>query len=99
MSSEFFLLLDVFHDTYLCMKKTVEIPDSLLKEARKLASRERTPLKALAVESMQKVIAERKRRGGFKLGKATFKGKGLQPHMAGAPWDRIRDMAFERRGA
>jgi mRNA-degrading endonuclease RelE of RelBE toxin-antitoxin system len=81
------------------MKTTVEIPDSILKEARKLASREGTTLKALVVESLQKVITDRKSRGAFKLRKATFKGKGLQPHMAGAPWDRIRDMAYEGRGA
>jgi len=81
------------------MKTTVEIPDSVLKEARKLASREGTTVKALVVESLQKVIAERKSRGKFKLRKATFKGKGLQPHMSDAPWDRIRDMAYEGRGA
>ncbi len=68
------------------MKTTVEIPDSILKEARELASQEGTTVKALVVESLQKVIAERKSRGEFKLRKATFKGKGLQPDVAGAPW-------------
>ena len=81
------------------MKTIVEIPDSILKEARKLASRERTTLKALVVEGLQKVIAEREGRGEFKLRKATFKGKGFHPNMAGAPWDRIRHMAYEGRGA
>jgi len=76
------------------MKTTVEIPDSIFKEARKLAFREGTTVKALVVESLQKVIAERKSRGAFKLRKATFKGKGLQPSMAGAPWDRFRDLAY-----
>jgi hypothetical protein len=81
------------------MKTTIEIPDSILKEARKLASREGTTVKALVVESLQKVIAERKRAGTFKLRKATFKGKGLQSHLDGSSWERIRDLAYEGRGA
>lgn len=81
------------------MKTTIEIPDSILKEARKLASREGTTVKALVVERVQKVISERKRPGTFKLRKATFKGKGLQPHLDGASWERIRDLAYEGRGA
>ena len=81
------------------MKTTIEIPDSILKEARKLASREGTSVKALVVESLQKVISERKRPGNFKLRKETFKGKGLQPHLDGASWERIRDLAYEGRGA
>jgi mRNA-degrading endonuclease RelE of RelBE toxin-antitoxin system len=81
------------------MKTTIEIPDSILKEARKLASREGTTVKALVVESLEKVIAERKRPRIFKLRKATFKGKGLQPHLDGASWERMRGMAYEGRGA
>lgn len=81
------------------MKTTIEIPDSILKEARKLASREGTTVKALVVESLQKVIAERKRPTVFKLRKASFKGKGLQSHLKDATWERIRDLAYEGRGA
>jgi hypothetical protein len=81
------------------MKTTIEIPDSLLKEARKLASREGTSVKALVVEGLQKTISERKRPGTFKLRKATFKGKGLRADLQGASWERIRDAAYEGRGA
>jgi hypothetical protein len=80
------------------MKTTVEIPDSILKEARKLASREGTTVKALVVESLQKLIAERKRAGVFKLRRATFKGKELQPNLDDSSWERIRDLAYEERG-
>ena len=80
------------------MKTTVEIPDALLEEARKLASREGTTVRALVEEGLRRVIAERERRGAFRLRKATFKGDGLQPHVAGSPWERIRDMAYEGRG-
>ena len=80
------------------MKITVQIPDSLFEEARKLAHRERTTLKALIQDGLRRVIAERKRRGRFKLRKATFKGTGLQPQLAGASWEKIRELSYEGRG-
>lgn len=80
------------------MKTTVEIPDSLMREARKLASRQRTTLRVLIVEGLRRVLTERRSPADFKLRKATFKGNGLQPELAGAPWERLRDMAYEGRG-
>jgi hypothetical protein len=79
------------------MKTTVDIPDSLLDQARKLAAREGTTLRALIEQGLRQIIAGRKRNGAFRLRKATFKGDGLQPEAMGAPWDRIRDMAYEGR--
>jgi transcription-repair coupling factor (superfamily II helicase) len=32
------------------------------------------------------------------LRRASFKGKGLQPQVAGAGWDRLREMAYEDHG-
>ncbi len=81
------------------MKTTIQIPDSLLKEARKLANEENTTLKSLMEEGLRRIVSERKRRGKFKLRKATFRGKGLQSHLEGATWDRIRDLSYEGRGA
>ncbi len=80
------------------MKTTIQIPDSLLKEARKLANEKHTTLKALIEEGLRRILSERKRRGRFKLRKVTFRGKGLQPHLEGATWDRIRDLSYEGRG-
>lgn len=80
------------------MKTTVDIPDSLLGAARKLASREGTTVRALIVEGLRRIISERKRASAFRLRRATFKGDGLQPGVAGAPWERIRDIAYEGRG-
>jgi Bacterial antitoxin of type II TA system, VapB len=80
------------------MKTTIQIPDSLFEEARKLAHQERTTLKALVEEGLRRIISERKQRGGFRLRKATFKGNGLQPHLAGASWDQIRERSYEGRG-
>jgi hypothetical protein len=80
------------------MKTTVEIPDSLLEEARKLASREGTTVRALVEEGLRRIVAERKQAPVFRLRKASFKGGGLQPQAEGASWERIRDMAYEGRG-
>lgn len=80
------------------MKTTVEIPDTLLEEARKLATRQDTTLRVLIIEGLRRVVAERKRTGTFRLRKATFRGTGLQPDVAGASWERIREMAYEKRG-
>ena len=81
------------------MKTTVEIPDSLLDDARKVAAREGSTVRALVEEGLRKVLADRRQRSGaFRLRKATFGGSGLQPGVAGASWDRIREMAYEGRG-
>ena len=72
---------------------------SLLKEARKLAAKEGTSVKALVEEGLRRIIAERSCAGQFNLRRATFKGKGLKPSVADASWEKIRDMAYEGRGA
>jgi hypothetical protein len=81
------------------MKTTIQIPDSLLKEAKKLANEKHTTLKAVIEEGLRRVLSDRnKSRGRFQLRNATFKGHGLQPHLAGAGWNQIRDMSYEGRG-
>ncbi len=82
------------------MKTTIHIADSLFEEARKVARRERTTLKALVDEGLRKVVAERQDRmpGAFKLRRGSFKGGGLQPRLAGATWDQILAIGYEERG-
>jgi hypothetical protein len=82
------------------MKTTIQIADSIFREARQVARQERTTFRALVEEGLHRVISERRRRQkqGFRLRKATFKGKGLQPHLAGATWDQILDISYEGRG-
>ena len=80
------------------MKTTIQISDSLFEEARKLAHRERTTLKALVEQGLRRIISERKRRNGFRLRKVTFHGQGMQPPLAGASWEHIRELSYEGRG-
>lgn len=81
------------------MKTTIEISDSLFEEARRVAHRERTTMKALVEEGLRQILAGHAAgHGGFRLRKATFKGKGLQPGLDEATWDAIRDKSYEGRG-
>jgi CRISPR/Cas system-associated protein Csm6 len=88
---------DGFRDTYRNMKTTVNISDSLLDEARALAAQERTTVTALIEEGLRKTLRDRKRKGRFRLRKASFKGKGLNPDLADASWEKIRKLAYEER--
>ena len=81
------------------MKTIVEIPNPLLAEARDLASREQTTIKALIEEGLRRVVEDRKRNRPFKLRKASFRGKGLHPQVGDGSWSKIRDLSYEGRGA
>lgn len=81
------------------MKTTINIADNIFREARQLARQEGTTFRVLVEEGLRRVVRERRgRKQGFRLRKATFKGKGLQPHLAGATWDQILDISYEGRG-
>lgn len=80
------------------MKTTLDISDPLLREARKIAARDRTTLRALVEQGLRQIIAERKAARPFRLRKVTFKGQGMAPELREADWDKIRDLAYEGRG-
>ncbi|MSO77939.1 MAG: DUF2191 domain-containing protein [Alphaproteobacteria bacterium] len=80
------------------MKTTIDIGDALLEAARQLADREGTTVKALVEAGLRRVIDEEARREPFKLRRASFKGKGLQPDAEGLGWERLRALAYEGRG-
>ena len=80
------------------MKTTVYIPDTILDEARKIAAREQTTVKALIEEGLRRAIAERNQKKKFRLRKATFQGDGLQPQVADSSWEKIREISYEGRG-
>jgi len=80
------------------MKITIELPDSLWNEAKKLAAKEATTVRAFVEQGLRRIVAERKSRGVFRLRKASFKGKGLQPGVEDATWERIRESIYKGRG-
>jgi Arc/MetJ family transcription regulator len=81
------------------MKTTIEISDSLLAEAKKLAASEGTTVREFVEQGLRRIVAERKSRGRFRLRKASFKGQGLQPGVEDATWERLRDIIYQGRGA
>jgi Arc/MetJ family transcription regulator len=81
------------------MKTTVEITDALLDEAKRIAAREDTSLRALIEDGLRQVVAERKRGSNFHLRRATFKGNGLHPGVEAGGWELIRDLSYKGRGA
>ena len=80
------------------MKTTLDISDPLLREARKLAARERTTLRALVEQGLRRVVAEKRRQPAFRLRKASFRGRGLRPELKDVGWERLRELAYEDRG-
>jgi hypothetical protein len=81
------------------MKTTVEISDPLLREVRKLAASQGVTLRTLVERGLHRVVADTRTSTPFKLRRASFKGKGLQPEFRDAAWDRLRDAAYQDRGA
>ena len=70
----------------------------ILNEAKRLAAKEGTTVRAYVEQGLRRIIAERKSSGQFRLRKATFKGKGLQPGVRDATWERIRETIYQGRG-
>jgi hypothetical protein len=78
------------------MKTTVEISDPLLQEAREVAARENTTLRALIESGLREVLDRRKRSTRFRLRDASVKGTGLRPEFRDANWARIREESYKR---
>lgn len=80
------------------MKTTIDISDSLAREARALAAREKTTLRALVEAGLREVLKRHRRAAEFRLRSASFGGRGLQPPFAGGDWEKMREAAYEGRG-
>jgi hypothetical protein len=80
------------------MKTTLDISDPLLRDARKIAAREGTTLRALVEQGLRHVVTKRKKSAPFRLRKASVGGRGLRPELREAGWERIRDLIYEGRG-
>jgi hypothetical protein len=82
------------------MKTTIELSDAALDEARRVARREGTSLRALIEEGLRRVLADRRtRRAGFRLRDVSFSGEGLSPELADQSWPAIRDTIYRERGS
>ena len=80
------------------MKTTIDIADPVLREARTLAAKEGTTLRALVEQGLRHVIAEQKHRKPYRFRRVTTGGEGLSPEFEEGGWERIRDLIYEGRG-
>jgi hypothetical protein len=81
------------------MKTTIDISPSILEASRELAARQGVTLKMLVEQGLRHVLSSEKREAPFKLRDASVSGNGLQVDLQGSSWERLRDMAYEGRGA
>ena len=81
------------------MKTTVELPDGLLKEAKRIARREGTTLRALIEQGLRHSLEEHLRPSAFEVRDGSVSGQGLNPELAGAPWDALRDLVYRGHGS
>ncbi len=80
------------------MKTTIDLPDTLLEEARRVAAERATTVRALVESGLRKELRERSRKSSFALRDASFKGRGLRPEVENASWENLRDLAYGSRG-
>jgi len=81
------------------MKTTVHIPDALLAEAQALAAKEKTTLKALIAEGLQKVVREHKAAKPFKLKDCSFPPVDqVDEKVAPKAWNEIVSLVYGDRG-
>ena len=81
------------------MRTTLELPDPLFRQAKKLARERRIPFRALVAEALRRIIAEQPPRRSFQLDDRSTGRGGLVEGLTWTDWERIRDLAYEGHGA
>jgi hypothetical protein len=81
------------------MKITIDISDTLMREATKVAQGEGVTLAALVERGLRRLIAETGQRPPFKLRRASFGGSGLQHERRDASAEAILDLSYKGRGS
>jgi hypothetical protein len=82
------------------MKTTIELSDAALQEARRVAAKEGTSVRALIEEGLRRVLADRRRRrAAFTLRDVSFRGEGLSPEFEGESLPAVCDAIYRERGA
>ena len=81
------------------MRTTLELPDPLFREAKRLAEARGVPFRAVVEEGLRLLLKEgKKEEGRFRLRDRSFKGDGLVDGLDHSDWSQIRALAYEGRG-
>ena len=81
------------------MKITIELPDALIEQVRRVAHGEGATLRAFVEEGLQRSLSARRRGTRRQLDFPSYGGNGLTDEFQSAPWSRIRDEAYHGHGA
>jgi hypothetical protein len=81
------------------MKTTIELPDTLIEQARRVAQREGSTLRALVEEGLQRSLEARRQAARHPLDFPSYGGNGLTDEFQNAPWGRLRDEIYREQGA
>jgi hypothetical protein len=80
------------------MKTTIDLAEPLLHDARELAHRERTTLRALMEEALSRLLAERARSRLYTLEDHSFPPAGSGEGAQTTSWEETRSLIYEGRG-
>jgi hypothetical protein len=81
------------------MKTTIEIPDPLFEQAKRVAAHEGTTLRELVETGLRRELKLRRKDPNFVLRDVRVGGGGIQPEYQDVPWDKLRDAIYEGQGA
>lgn len=81
------------------VRTTVDISSDLLRQAKAVASRERTTLSSLLEEGLLWALSKRRQRQKFELRNASVGGKGVRPGIDDTDWSSLSSKIYEGRGS
>lgn len=81
------------------MKTTIELPDELIKQARRVARQEGASLRALVEEGLQRSLEARRQAVRRQFDFPSYGGSGLTDEFQSARWGQIRDEIYREHGA
>ena len=80
------------------MKTTIEIPDTLMEDAKEVAAARGTTLKELVATGLHAVVHDARNPTRVAYRRHTVAGNGLQPGVSAGNWETIRSLAYEGHG-
>ena len=81
------------------MKTTIEIPDDLIRQVRRVVQQEGTSLRALVEEGLQRSLEARRQVVRRPLDFPIYGGSGRTHEFQDASWSRVRAEVYRERGA
>jgi hypothetical protein len=81
------------------MKTTIDLPDELMDQARRVARQEGSTLRALVEEGLQRSLRARQQASHRQFDFPSYGESGLTDEFKGASWSRFRDEVYREQGS